>query len=162
MAAWMRDRNAWTMITDPRLVVCAVDGSKADATAVEVAAQLAVLADARLALIAVVPLPADGPREPHLQGWTLEEALTALELTARTLDSRVGVDCYVDAGNPIRKLVEFAAQRQALLLVVGTNVSGTGRPPSIVAGGLARAAPCPVVVVPETVPAPILCCRDAT
>jgi len=81
---------------------------------------------------------------------------SALELTAAALDSRVGVDCYLDAGNPVRRLVEFAARTRALLLVVGANAPSSGRPPSIVASGLSRAAPCPVVVVPEAAPLPEL------
>lgn len=139
-----------------RVVVCAVDGSTADASAVEVATQLAVLARARLALVAVAPVPMDDPRELAPPAWTLEEAMRALERTAATLDSRVGIDCYLDAGNPVRRLVEFAARTRALLLVVGANAPSSGRPPSIVAGGVARAAPCPVVVVPEAAPLPEL------
>jgi nucleotide-binding universal stress UspA family protein len=96
------------------------------------------------------------PREFALPAWTLEEAMRALELTAAALDSRVGVDCYLDAGNPVRRLVEFAARTRALLLVVGANAPSSGRPPSIVASGLSRAAPCPVVVVPEAAPLPEL------
>lgn len=85
---------------EARLIVCAVDGSNADANAVEVATQLALLADARLALIAVAPTGTGDTAEIALRKWTLEEALSALELTAKTLDERVGVDCYVDVGNP--------------------------------------------------------------
>jgi nucleotide-binding universal stress UspA family protein len=137
-----------------RLVACAVDGSLADAGAVEVAVQLALVTGARLALIAVAPTEADDKSGVARRNWTLEEALSALELTAKTLDERVGVDCYVDAGNPVRRLVRFATLMQPLLLVVGTNASGPGRPASILAGGLIRAAPCPVVVVPGKAPVP--------
>ncbi len=139
-----------------RLIVCAVDGSNADANVVEVATQLAILADARLALVAVAPARTGNAGELARLTWTLEEALSALELTARTLDGRVGVDCYVDAGNPVRRLVEFATLTRALLLVVGTNARAQGHPPSIVAGRLIRAAPCPVVVVSETTPVPAI------
>lgn len=138
----------------PRVVVCAVDGSNADANAVDVATQLAVLTGARLALIAVAPALADDSAEVARRRWTLEEALSALELTAKTLDDRVDVDCYVDAGNPVRRLVEFATLVRALLLVVGTSAAAKDQPPSIIAGGLGRAAPCPVVVVSESAPVP--------
>jgi nucleotide-binding universal stress UspA family protein len=141
---------------DARVIVCAVGGSSADANAVEVATQLAVLAKARLALLAVAPVPMGDAREVARPAWTLEEAMRALELTAATVDSRVGVDCYLDAGSPVRRLVEFAARTRALLVVVGTHARASGRPPSIVAGGLTRAAPCPVVVVPEGAPVPEL------
>jgi nucleotide-binding universal stress UspA family protein len=141
---------------DARVIVCAVDGSSADARAVEVATQLAVLAEARLALLAVAPASTGDTREFALPAWTLEEAMKTLELTAAALDSRVRVDCYLDAGNPVRRLVEFAARTRALLLVVGTHARTSGRPPSIVTSGLTRAAPCPVVVVPEAVPLPEL------
>jgi nucleotide-binding universal stress UspA family protein len=141
---------------EARVIVCAIDGSSADASAVEVATQLAVLARARLALLAVAPVPIGDTRGFALPAWALEEAMRALELTAAALESRVGVDCYLDPGNPVRRLVEFAARTRALLLVVGTQAQASGRPPSIVASGLTRAAPCPVVVVPETAPLPEL------
>lgn len=133
---------------EARLVACVVDGSSADASAVEVAVQLALVTGARLALIAVAPTRVDDTAGVARRNWTLEEALSALELTAKTLDERVGVDCYVDAGNPVRRLVRFATLMRPLLLVVGTNAPGPGRPASLLAGGLIRAAPCPVVVVP--------------
>jgi nucleotide-binding universal stress UspA family protein len=129
-----------------RVVVCGIDGSAADAATVEVAAQLAVLAQAELALIAVAPLPE----------WTLEEARRMLELTADGLRDRVAVEWHLDSGNPLRRLAEFAARKRALLLVVGTRAPATGRPPSLVASGLTRGAPCPVVVVPEAAPVPAL------
>ena len=56
----------------------------------------------------------------------------------------------------VRRLVEFAERKAALLLVVGARRSPGGDPPSIVAGGLFRAAPCPVVVVPETAARPTI------
>ena len=132
-----------------RVIVCAVDGSSAHESAVEVATQLAVLAKARLALFAVAPVPSRDTSEFASPGWTLEEAMRALELTAAALDNRVGVDWYLDAGNPVRRLIEFAARTRALLLVVGTSAPSSDRPPSMVASGLTRGAPCPVVVVPE-------------
>lgn len=109
-----------------RVVVCALDGSSADASTVEVATQLAALAGARLALVAVAPVPTGDPREFALPAWTLEVAMRALELTAATLDGRVGVDCYLDAGNPVRRLVEFAARTRVLLIVVGNACAGVG------------------------------------
>jgi nucleotide-binding universal stress UspA family protein len=141
---------------EARVIVCAVDGSSADESAVEVATQLAVLAEARLALLAVAPVPIADTRELALPTWTLGEAMRALELTAAGLHGRVGVDCYLDAGNPVRRLVEFAARTGALLLVVGTHARASGRPHSIVASGLSRAAPCPVVLVPEAARLPEL------
>jgi len=141
---------------EARMIVCAVDGSSADENAVEVATQLAVLGEARLALVAVAPVSIGDGREFAQPAWTLEEAMRALELTAASLESRVGVDCYLDAGNPVSRLVEFSARTRALLLVVGTQARASGRPPSIVASGLTRAAPCPVVVVPEAAPVPEL------
>jgi len=139
-----------------RVVVCAVDGSIVDGNAVEVAAQLAVLSEARLALLAVAPVPLAGAREWGLPAWTLEEARRALELTAEALDGRVEVDCYLEAGNPVRRLIEFAARKRALLLVVGTSGLVSNRPASIVASGVSRSAPCPVVVVPEEIAPPDL------
>lgn len=139
-----------------RVVVCGIDGSAADAATVEVAAQLALLARAELALLAVAPLPISGAREYGVPEWTLEEARTMLELTADGLRDRVAVECHLDSGNPLRRLAEFAARKRALMLVVGTRAPATGRPPSLVASGLARAAPCPLVVVPEAAPVPEL------
>lgn len=150
-----RPRDARGM-ADARVVVCAVEGSSSDGNAAEVAAQLAVLAEARLALVAVAPLPLAGARERDVPAWTMEEARRALELTASPLDHRVAVDLYLYSGNPVRRLVELAGRERALLLVVGTRGALTGRPPSIVAAGLSRRAPCPVVVVPEAAPVPAL------
>jgi len=48
-------------------------------------------------------------------------------------------------------LIEFAARKRALLLVVGTHGRLSRRPTSIIAGGVSRSAPCPVVVVPDGV-----------
>src|SRR6185437_3860752 len=48
-------------------------------------------------------------------------------------------------------LIEFAARKRALLLVVGTHGCLSQRPTSIIAGGVSRSAPCPVVVVPDGV-----------
>jgi nucleotide-binding universal stress UspA family protein len=134
---------------DARVVVCALDGSMVDGSVVEVATQLAVLAEARLALLAVAPIPAIGASEWGFSAWTPEEAQRALELTAEALEHRVEVDCYLDSGNPVRALVELAAHRRALLLVVATRGPGSGRPTSMVASGVSRTAPCPVVIVPE-------------
>jgi nucleotide-binding universal stress UspA family protein len=134
---------------EARLVVCAIEGSSVDTNAVELAAQLAVLSEARLALLAVAPVPPAGAHEWGLPSWTLDEARRTLELRAEALDGRIDVECYLEAGNPVRRLVEFAARKRALLLVVGTRGPIASRPPSIVASGVARAAPCPVVVVPD-------------
>jgi nucleotide-binding universal stress UspA family protein len=143
-------------VNSGRVVVCGIEGSAADAATVEVAAQLARLAQAQLALVAVAPLPLSGAREYGVPEWTLEEARTTLELTAEALQGRVPVECHLDSGNPLRRLAEFAARKRALLLVVGTRAPATGRPQSIVASGLARGAPCPLVVVPEVAPVPEL------
>jgi nucleotide-binding universal stress UspA family protein len=138
-------------VANPRVVVCAVEGSTSDANAVEVAAQLAVLAEARLALAAVAPVPAVRAREWGLPPWTMDDARHTLELMADVLHPRVDVDVYLDSGNPVRRLVELAERKRALLLVVGTGSAPANGPRSIVAGGLARSAPCPLVVVPEAV-----------
>lgn len=136
-----------------RVVVCSLEGSRTDANTVEVARQLALVAQARLALVAVAPVqvPARG-QEPTT--WTPEEARAALELTAETIDGAVAVDCYLELGNPVRRLTELARDVRALLLVVG--MSSADRAPSIIARGVARSAPCPVVIVPETAAVPAL------
>lgn len=155
-ASRVRDARDMKAASNGRVVVCAIDGSTSDGNAVEVATQLAVLAGARLALVAVAPVPVAGAREWGLPTWTMEEARAALELTAERLDHRVDVDVYLDSGNPVRRFAELAERKRALLLVVGTRGTLTGRPPSIVANGLARSAPCPVVIVPEAAPVPAL------
>lgn len=141
---------------DSRVIVCAIDGSAVDENAVEIAAQLAVLSEARLALVAVAPIPPASAREWGLPTWTPGEAMRALELTTVGLLGRVDVDYYVEAGNPVRRLVEFAARKRALLLVLGTRGPASSRPASIVANGVSRNAPCPVVVVPAGTPVPEL------
>jgi nucleotide-binding universal stress UspA family protein len=144
------------MASAERLVICAIDGSTSDGNAAEVATQLAVLAQARLALVAVAPVPAGARESAVSTAWTMEEARRALEMTADALQHRVPVYVYLDSGNPVRRLVELAERKRALLLVVGTRGPLTGRPSSMVANGLARGAPCPVVVVPETAAVPAL------
>jgi nucleotide-binding universal stress UspA family protein len=141
---------------DSRVVVCAIEGSVVDENAVEVGAQLAVLSKARLALLAVAPVPPASAREWGLPTWTPAEARRALELTAAGLSGRVDVDCYLEAGNPVRRLVEFSARKRALLLVVGTRGPASSWPASIVASGVSRSAPCPVVVVPDGAAVPEL------
>jgi nucleotide-binding universal stress UspA family protein len=141
--------------TAARVVVCAIDGSASDGRAVDVATQLASLTKARLALVAIAPTPSSRNRDLDGPAWTLEEAKRALELNADVVDG-VEVELYVDSGNPVRRLLELAEQKRALLLVVGTPGPRTGRPPSIVASGLSRGARCPVVVVPETASTPSL------
>jgi nucleotide-binding universal stress UspA family protein len=139
---------------DRRVVVCSLEGSRYDANAVEVASQLALVAEARLALVAVAPLPdPDARREPP--PWTPEEARRALELTAGSLDGDLAVDCILELGHPMRRLIEFARASRALLLVVGAG-EAAGRPPSLVGRGLAKSAPCPVVIVPESAGVPAL------
>jgi nucleotide-binding universal stress UspA family protein len=139
-----------------RVVVCAIEGSAVDEKAVEVAAQLAVLSEARLALLAVAPVPPASAREWGLSTWTPAEAMRVLERTAVELLGRVDVDYYLEAGNPVRRLVEFAARKRALLLVVGTRSPAASGTASIVASGVSRNAPCPVVVVPDGTAAPEL------
>lgn len=131
------------------VVVCAIEGSAVDPNAVEVAARLASALRARLALLAVAPTPALDTLDPGLPGWTPDEARAVLELTAQGLDHPFGVDCCLDSGNPVQRMVEFAARKRALLLVIGTNGRLSPRPASIIAGGVSRSAPCPVVVVPD-------------
>ena len=136
-----------------RVVVCNIAGSASDAATVEVAAQLASLARARLVLVAVAPIAAH--RQPDEHGWTLAEARRGLELTAETLAARAGVDCVLELGNPTRRLVEVAAKKRALLLVVAAG-GERGSATSIVAAGIARSASCPVVVVPTEIGRPEL------
>jgi nucleotide-binding universal stress UspA family protein len=131
-----------------RVVVCAFDGSAVDANAVEVATRLASALRARLALVAIVAPPLE-TLDGHLPRPRLDEARRALELTAQMLEHPFGTDCYLDSGNPVQRLIDFAARKRALLLVVGTHGRFSPRPTSIVASGVSRNAPCPVVVVPD-------------
>lgn len=93
-------------------------------------------------------------REPP--AWLPEEARRALELAAESLDGDIDVDCILEFGNPMRRLIEFATGARALLLVVGVNGEAAERAPSIVARGVSRRAPCPVVIVPESAAVPAL------
>ena len=138
-----------------RVVVCNLEGARHDANAVEVARQLAVVARARLALVAVAAVQVPGAFDVP-PTWTPEQARAALELTAATVDGAVDVDCYLEIGNPVRRLTEFARDTRALLLVVGTSTDAADRPASLSARGVARSAPCPVVVVPESAAVPAL------
>lgn len=132
-----------------RVVVCAVDCATVHRNAVEVSAGLALVLRAQLALVAVAPAASLDTLDVGLPGGTPNEARRVLELTAEALDHPFGVDCYLDSGNPVQRLAEFAARKRALLLVIGTHDRLSQRPASIVAGGLSRSAPCPLVVVPD-------------
>ena len=145
---------------ESRVVVCAIEGSDIDENAVEIAAQLAILTKARLALLAVAPVPPASARERGLPTWTPAEAMRALERTTVGLLGRVDVDYYLEAGNPVRRLVEFAARKRALLLVVGMDSPASSSPASIAASSVSRIAPCPVVVVPGRTALPRLQMSD--
>lgn len=140
-----------------RVIVCGVDGSPDAEEAARLAAQLAELAGARLALVAVVQVPvvhgaAGVPwSRRQLRASTLEAGAALLQRMAEAVGTRVPIDCHLELGDPVRRLIAVAERTRALALVVGTRGLGALRAAVLgsVAAGVCRQASCPVVVVPR-------------
>jgi nucleotide-binding universal stress UspA family protein len=95
----------------------------------------------------------------HVAGWSaaVDESLTTgqarqgariLERVVR--DHDVQAERRVEIGEPAEGLARIASEEAASLIVVGSRREGLLRPRlrSTLAGNLAAAAPCPVVIVP--------------
>jgi nucleotide-binding universal stress UspA family protein len=127
--------------------VAAIDGSSASREAVDAAVRLAVELNAGLTFVYV----RHGP--PGLLGTPVfERRLTAkMERARRVLDravrtaARAGVTAEAEIleGSPQKRIAEFARDRGARLVVVGSRRRKFGRS---VSGSVVRAANRPVVV----------------
>ena len=139
--------------SDAAPIVVAVDNSRAAAAAVRAAARLARELTAPLVFVYVRRGPSSALGEPYYQrrldaemragGRALDDALAVAQ--------RAGVPATGEqlAGNPARRVVEFARLRGARLVVLGSRRSRLGRS---VSRNVIRDADRPVLVPGRTAP----------
>lgn len=136
-----------------RRVVVAVDFSDGSVNTTRVASLLATPPTANLSLLHVLDWPFGETTGPDAV-TTLRESLEAdardqLDHVATTAAVRIA-ERVVRRGHPSREILQFARERQASLIVVGS--SGAGAVGRAVLGTTAhrvlREAPCPVAIVP--------------
>ena len=143
-----------------RPVIASVDGSEKAARAIAVAAAIARFADADLSVIRVMGVPADRlPGQAEAVGLNPAAATGRREIKTRLADAVVGVAVasgrrvgfdVLEARDVADAIIERAAQRDALALVMATRAPGrVGR---AVAGSVAdrvmRESLRPVMLVP--------------
>jgi nucleotide-binding universal stress UspA family protein len=128
-------------------VVAAVDGSAGSSTAIGEAVRLARDLDAPLVFVYVRRGPSGFLGSPVYQRRLtrkMERARRALEQALAVADSAgVPAEGEILEGSPRRRIAEFARDRGARLVVVGTRRHRLGRSVSL---GVVRAAGRPVVV----------------
>ena len=128
-------------------IVAAVDGSEASRAAIDEAVRLARHLEAPLEFVYVRRGPSDVFGHPVYQRRLTKEMSRARRVLDRALAAadRAGVraEGEILAGSPRRRILEFARDRNARLVVVGARKRRFGRS---VSNGVARAAGRPVVV----------------
>jgi len=133
----------------PAPIVAAVDASAASRAAVEEAVILAAELDAPLVFVHVRRGPPDllgAPLHQRRLSMELERARRVLDRARRIADvAEVEAEGEILEGSPRRRIVEFAHDRGAQLVVVGSRRRRFGRS---VARAVTRAADRPVVVAP--------------
>jgi nucleotide-binding universal stress UspA family protein len=133
--------------TEAAPIVAAVDGSAANAYAVETAVNLAAELDAPVVFVYVRRGPAAFLGTPAYQRRLTAEMARARRVLAEALDAAraagVDGDGEILEGAPRRRITEFARGRNARLVVVGSRRLKLGRS---VSRGVAHAAGRPVVV----------------
>lgn len=127
-------------------IVAAVDGSAASRAAVEAAVKLAAELEAPLVFVYVRRGPAGFLGAPFYQRRLTKEMARARRVLDRALlaarIAEVDAEGEILEGSPRRRIVEFARDRGARLVVVGSRRRRIGRS---VSRGVARAAKRPVV-----------------
>jgi len=124
-----------------RGVICGVDDSAAAVRALEVARELAEQLELPLHVVHVVGRD------------TGAEEMAAATALART--AAAGAAWTVERGHPADRLVAVAEETRASYVVVGCHGPRSSLLGSISAD-VSRRAPCPVVVVPDTIADPPL------
>jgi nucleotide-binding universal stress UspA family protein len=128
-------------------IVAAVDGSSASGSAIEIAVKLAAELSSPLVFVYVRRGPAAFLGTPIFQRRLTAEMARARRALARALRAAaragVGGEGEILEGSPHKRILEFARDRGARLIVVGSR----GRKPSrSVSRAVVRAAQGPVVV----------------
>jgi nucleotide-binding universal stress UspA family protein len=136
-------------------IVAAVESSAASRAAVETAVRLGAELDAPLVFVYVRPGPAGFLGGPVYQLRLTAAMARARRVLARALRaaSRAGVaaEAEILEGSPRRRILEFARERGARLVVVGRRRRRLGRSVSC---AVVRAARRPVVVAQSVDPTP--------
>lgn len=133
--------------TEAAPIVAAVDGSPANAVAVETAVNLAADLKAPIVFVYVRRGPAGFLGTPVYQRQLTAEMARGLRVLDGALEAAaaagVDADGEILEGTPRRRIAEFARSRGARFVVVGSRRRKVGRS---VSRGVARAAGRPVVV----------------
>jgi nucleotide-binding universal stress UspA family protein len=136
-------------------IVCGVEASQASRSAANVAAALAGRLGHNLSLVHVARCAAtypdvDARLRAYQQEFATQRGHRLLESTAGALPA-VAPDTIVLSGTPVYTFTAWSRSPDVALLVLGTRRRGRLRTSLLggVSGRLARAAHCPVVIVPE-------------
>jgi nucleotide-binding universal stress UspA family protein len=128
-------------------IVAAVDGSAASRAAIDEAVSLAAELDAPLVFVHVRRGPAGAFGEPVYQRRLTKKMARARRVLDRALAVAAGAGVSAEAetleGSAMRRIAEFARDRGARLVVVGSRKRKFGRS---VSSGVVRAAERPVIV----------------
>lgn len=144
-----REDGSHLRLAEPDLspIVAAIDGSEASRAAIGEAVRLAAQLEAPIAFVYVRRGPSDVFGDPVYQQRLTKEMSRARRVLDRALAAadraNVRAEGEILAGSPTRRILEFARDRNARLVVVGSRKRKFGRS---VSSGLARAAGPPVVV----------------
>jgi nucleotide-binding universal stress UspA family protein len=140
-------------------IMCGVDGSDCGLDAARVAGGLSRRLEAGLLLVHVsepVPRFRMSP-ESFVAAREFEREQARAILAAGGQASGIGDDAELlaETGEPARRLLELAEERQVDLIIVGSRGRGAWMSAILgsVSGHLAANAPCPVVIVPHEVEA---------
>ena len=147
LPAARRDVRELIAHLDVSPIVAAVDGTKASRGAVDEAVRLAKELDAPVVFVHVRRGPASFFGEPVYQRRLTEKMAHARRTLERAVAvaARAGVPAEGEIleGSPRKRIAEFAADRGARLVVVGSRKRKLGRS---VSNGVVRSARQPVVV----------------
>lgn len=134
-------------------IVAAVDGSSASTEGVQAAVELARELHAPIVFVYVRRGPAGFLGSPQYQRRLTTTMARARRVLDRALklaaDANVHAEAEILEGSPRRRIAEFAADRGAQLIVVGSRRYKLGRS---VSRGVVRDAGRPVVVVQRLAP----------
>lgn len=120
----------------PRTILCGVDRSAGAAQALRLAAELGGRLGSRLVLAHV--------GAPEAEARSLLEDLAARE--------RIDVEIRAERGDPAERLLAVAADVEAGMIALGSGGRGPARAAVLgsVSSAVARGAPCPVLMAPES------------
>lgn len=149
------DQRQAAALSSAAPIVAAVDGSAASRAAVETAVRLGAELDAPLVFVYVRPGPAGFLGEPVYQLRLTAAMARARRVLARALRAAscagITAESEILEGSPRRRILEFARERGARLVVIGRRRRRLGRSVSCAVVSAARR---PVVVAQDFDPTP--------